>query len=174
MSPLMHLMSQWANHGTYTLRGQQIALHEAENSPEIRRLTHARLRRMDRAYGGVIVALFLREHPWVAKFTLYLSTGMGHVQVNVAHVEGVGGYDVPESCADADGDIHQRKSAQRLEEWWADHRGDMHSAVAEDELADASFAIDRTVVAHLLEQEDVDGLAVMEALEATTQRGRSQ
>lgn len=175
MSPLMHLMTQWAGHGTYTLHGQSIALHEAEISPEIRRLTHARLRRMDRAYGGVLIALFFREHRWVSKFTLYLTTGtMGYIQVNVAHIERVRGVDLPESCTDANGDIHQRRAAQCLEDWWADHRGDMHAALAEDELADATVTLDRSAIAHLLEQDDVDGLVVTDAIDAAAQRGPSQ
>ena len=171
MSPLMHLMAQWAGSGTYTLQGEQIALHEPDFSPEIRNLTHARLRRMDRAYGGVLIALFLRKCPWVAQFNLYLaSTNTMGVEAIVAHVEALPGAEIPAECLDAAGGLHQRKASKAIEDWWYDHRGDMHSALAEDELSDARITIRRAAVEPFLSQREIDGQAVMEALDVSTLR----
>lgn len=139
-------------------------------SPEIRKLVNFKLNRMEQAYAGVLIAMFLREHPWVSQFTLYLVTSAVSVQANVAHVQAGAGSDIPVACLESTGEVHQRKASQLIADWWDDHRGDMHSALADDQLSDAQITVQRSAVASFLEDDDIDGLAVIEALEAVASR----
>jgi len=173
MTLLMNLIKDWAAHGTYKLHRGQIAMHDSEISPDIRKVVDEHQRRMDCAYGGVLLALFMREHPWVDQIKLYLTTSMTPAVVNVGDLVLVPGADVPPELVDGNADSSTRAKAH-LEHWWADHAGDMHRALAEDAFDDVTVILPRWAFAACLQDDEIDGLAVFNALSAAARRGVSQ